>query len=270
MNFKRLGVASIAATLLCALFLFTQSSIGLTQPAGTKAKAAQSEVQRITVTGATIAALPPGKSYIMKLGSRRLIIPPANSGSNTRPHKEGAGQLILPNSNAQPTNQQTPANSNSRQTKQGQGDVILSGSNATGSASADSYYGSGVYKVYEFRSDARHPIDFSRVVVQEGESTNYVKLEEWLRKHRPARGMRGWPFKRLLVGPGKGIAQIEGWKLKDVQPGTEYHCEKDTSNDGPDGFCSCNSLLDCAVMVVAGNCTSELTCGDGECFCENT
>ena len=48
-------------------------------------------------------------------------------------------------------------------------------------------------------------------------------------------------------------------------PGTEYKCE--VGNDAGD-YCSCSSYLDCVKMVVTGNCSSELTCGDGECFCD--
>lgn len=118
--------------------------------------------------------------------------------------------------------------------------------------------------VYEFRSD--RPIDFTRVVVQAGRDSAPVSLEAWLRKHRPATGMRGWPFKRLLVGPPEGVAQIEGWKTKDAKPGTEYKCE--FSNDGDD-FCGCTGLIDCTLLLVSGNCTSDMSCGDGECFCDS-
>lgn len=118
--------------------------------------------------------------------------------------------------------------------------------------------------VYEFHSD--RPIDFSRVVVRAGPDAAPVPLEAWLRRHRPAAGMTGWPFKRLLVGPPEGIAQIEGWKTKDAKPGTEYKCE--FSNEGDD-FCGCSGLLDCTLLLVSGNCTSDMSCADGECFCDS-
>lgn len=117
--------------------------------------------------------------------------------------------------------------------------------------------------VYEFRSD--RPIDFSRVVVREGPDAAPVPLEAWLRSHRPAAAMKGWPFKRLLVGPPEGIAQVEGWKIKDAKPGTEYECEY--SKDG-DNFCGCSGLLDCTMLLVSAKCSSDMTCGDGECFCD--
>lgn len=117
--------------------------------------------------------------------------------------------------------------------------------------------------VYEFRSD--RPIDFTRVVVRAGTDAAPVPLEAWLRKHRPAGGMRGWPFKRLLIGPPEGIAQVEGWKIKDAKPDTEYKCEY--SNDG-DNFCGCSGLLDCTLLLVSAKCSSDMSCGDGECFCD--
>lgn len=117
--------------------------------------------------------------------------------------------------------------------------------------------------VYEFRSD--RPIDFSRVVVREGADDDTVPLEAWLRKRRPAAAMRGWPFKRLLVGPPEGVAQVEGWKTKDAKPGAEYECEH--GNDGDD-FCGCSGLLDCTMLLVSAKCSSDMTCGDGECFCD--
>ncbi|HEX8293889.1 MAG TPA: hypothetical protein VF570_19140 [Pyrinomonadaceae bacterium] len=124
--------------------------------------------------------------------------------------------------------------------------------------------GSGtVLTVYEFRSD--RPIDFTRVVVREGADAAPVPLEAWLRKHRPAGGMRGWPFKRLLVGPPEGIAQVEGWKVKDAKPDTEYKCEN--GSDG-DNFCGCSGLLDCTLLLVSAKCSSDMSCGDGECFCD--
>lgn len=117
--------------------------------------------------------------------------------------------------------------------------------------------------VYEFRSE--RPIDFSRVVVREGRDAAPVPLEAWLRKHRPVSGMRGWPFKRLLVGPPEGVAQVEGWKTKDAKPDTEFKCEY--GNEGDD-FCGCSGLLDCTLMIVSEKCASDVSCGDGECFCD--
>lgn len=134
-------------------------------------------------------------------------------------------------------------------TKAGAGTLTLAGGNV----------------VYEFRSDPR-PIDYGRVVVQAGADAAPVPLEEWLRKHRPASGMRGWPFKRLVIGPPEGVAEVEGWKIKGETPGTEYKCESG-SGEG-DGFCSCSSYFDCVKMVISLKCSSELSCGDGECFCD--
>lgn len=134
-------------------------------------------------------------------------------------------------------------------TKAGSGTLTLAGGNT----------------VYEFRSDSR-PFDYGRVVVQAGADASPVPLEAWLRKHRPAAGMRGWPFKRLLIGPPEGVAEVEGWKIKDGTPGTEYKCEDGGKTE--DGFCSCSSYLDCVGLVLSLNCSSELTCGDGECFCD--
>lgn len=122
----------------------------------------------------------------------------------------------------------------------------------------------GADAVYEFRSDPR-PVDYGRVVVQAGADAP-VPLEAWLRKRRPAAGMRGWPFKRLLVGPPEGVAQVEGWKAKDGKPGTEYECKSGVDKD--DGYCSCSTYFDCVGLVLSLNCSSELTCGDGECFCD--
>ena len=117
--------------------------------------------------------------------------------------------------------------------------------------------------VYEFRSD--RPIDFTRVVVRAGPDAAPVPLEAWLRKHRPAAGMRGWPFKRLLIGPPEGIAQVEGWKIKEAKPDAEYKCEY--SND-VGSYCGCSGLLDCTLLLVSANCSSDMSCGDGECFCD--
>lgn len=140
--------------------------------------------------------------------------------------------------------------------------VVYVGSTPVNGGVLNSRVGGSV--VYEFRSDPR-PIDYGRVVVQAGADAAPVPLEEWLRKHRPAAGMRGWPFKRLLIGPAEGIAEVEGWKTKDGTPGTEYKCELGGDDDD---FCGCSGILDCTLLSFSGNCASDMSCDGSDCFCD--
>jgi hypothetical protein len=241
-----------AALLLSALVAASPAPVNVTPLAaagqGGKPTQSQTRFRRVRVTAADIERLPRGESYVLHV--------------NDTPRKKAGGSTRLPPVVGDWDGDGTSA------TKPGKGTPTLSGSNNPSSAREEPALFTNksiALRVYEFRST--RPIDFSRVVVQAGPNAAPVPLEEWLRKHRPARGMKGWPFKRLLIGPPEGVAEVEGWKLKDAAPGTGYECAKDVNDR--DTFCGCTGLLDCAWLVVAGECTSELTCGDGQCFCNS-
>jgi hypothetical protein len=197
-----------------------------------RAPGKQTKFSRIRVTAADIARLPRGKNYVVHM----------SAGTRSRAGSYG-GTTTVNSGVLNATNK----GDNGGLTKAVTGTLALSGTN----------------NVYEFISDP--PIDFSRVVVQASPDAAPEPLEAWLRKHRPAAGMRGWPFRRLLIGAAEGIAEIEGWKIKDATPGTDYKCE---SGDEGDDFCGCSSYLDCVLLVISSKCSSELSCGDGECYCD--
>lgn len=229
MRKDRILKSLLAASLLGALAAVSLAPVSPTPvgAAGQGGKPAQSQTRfrHVRVTAADIERLPRGESYVVYVSDA----PRNRAGGYTG---------------------QTPVNGGVLNSKDGGGNPDKADK---GTAPA----------VYEFRSD--RPIDFSRVVVRAGTDAAPVPLEAWLRRHRPAAGMRGWPFKRLLVGPPEGIAQVEGWKIKKAEPVTEYKCE--FSHDGDD-FCGCSGLLDCTRLLLSGNCTSDMSCADGDCFCD--
>lgn len=223
------GFNILRALIVLALATSSLSSSAIRTNDGSQTSSA-AEVQHVIVTSQEIASLPPGKSYLTKVGPGTLILSGSNT-SNTGLSKVGTGTLILPNS---------------------------SSSNSGGLSKV----GSGVLRVYEFRSE--QPIDFSRVEVQTGDSITYTGLEAWVRQHRPDGAMKGWPFKRLLIGPASGIAQVEGWKggaKVDAPPG----------NLRSGQFYKCSGSADCARLALSDACASDMTCdGTGnriKCYC---
>ena len=229
----------IAAAVFAALVAATPAARVAPSASGRVSQGEQkspTKFRRVRVTARDIARLPRGQNYVVHVGAGTEGRAGGHAGST--PVNGG-----VVNSR--------PRGGESGLTKAGAGTLVLAGSN-----------------VYEFGPG--EPVDFGRVVVQAGPDAAAVPLEAWLRKQRPAAAMRGWPFRRLLIGPAEGVAEVEGWKTKDAAPGTGYKCEDSGPGyDGKkDGFCGCSGVLDCAGMVLAGKCSSELTCGDGECFCE--
>jgi hypothetical protein len=251
MRKDRILKSLLAASLLGALAAASPAPVGVTPAgaAGQGGKSAQSQpkFRRVRVTAADIERLPRGENYVLYVSDT-----PRKKARNS-----GGARPVLGDVDGDGTGA----------TKTGKGTPTLAGNNTPPAARPEEpgllANKSAALTVYEFRSD--RPIDFTRVAVRAGPDAAPVPLEAWLRRHRPAAGMRGWPFKRLLIGPPEGIAQIEGWKTKDAKPGTEYKCE--FSNDGDD-FCGCSGLLDCTMLLVSGNCTSDMSCADGECFCD--
>jgi hypothetical protein len=245
MRTDRIAKSLIAALLLGALVAASVAvnvaPANASAPPYQRTQKSQPKFRRVRVTAADIARLPRGKNFVVQISAETR----GRAGGYTGSTPVTGGVL-----------NSTDKGGNSGLTKAGAGTPVLSGNNNN--------------NVYEFHSD--RPIDFSRVMVQAGANAAPVPLESWLRKHRPASGMRGWPFKRLLIGPAEGIAEIEGWKIKDTTPpGTEFKCEsggKDIGGDIGDDYCGCSSYLDCALLVLAGKCSSELSCGDGECYCD--
>jgi hypothetical protein len=227
---------SLLAALLLGAFAAALAAVSVTRPTSAqtnrRAPENQAKFRRTRVTAADIARLPRGKNYVVHLNPGTQ----SRAGSHSGSTNVNSGVLNSTNKSG-----------NSGLTKAGTGTLVLSGSR----------------NVYEFTSESA--IDYSRVVVQTSPDAAPEPLEAWLRKHRPASGMRGWPFKRLLLGPAEGIAEVEGWKIKDATPDTEFKCEY--TNEG-DSFCGCSSYLDCVLLVVSNKCSSDLSCGDGECYCD--
>jgi hypothetical protein len=231
---------SITKSLLAALLLGALAAalpainVTRTTSAQTNRRAPgnQTKFRRMRVTAADIARLPRGRNYVVQINPGTQ----SRAGSHSGSTPVNSGVLNSTNTSG-----------DSGATRAGTGTLVLSGSR----------------NVYEFDSDPA--IDFSRVMVQSSPDAAPEPLEAWLRKHRPASGMRGWPFKRLLIGPAEGIAEVEGWKIKDARPDTEFECEY--TNEG-DSFCGCSSYLDCVLLVVSNKCSSDLSCGDGECYCD--
>lgn len=223
---------------LCALAI-TGFSLSVTQT-GNGQTSSTTEVRHIVVTADDIAGLPPGKSYVMKVGPGTLSLPNSSSSGLSKP---GAGAVVL-----------SGGNSSSKNTNTGN-------TNSGGSGGGIIKVGPGTLAVYDFRSE--RPIDFSRVDVQTGDDMNHVKLQTWVQQHRPAGAFAGWPFKRLLVGPAREIAQVEGWKAS-TTPGSAYICEAGK-------FCGCNGVADCHKLALSDACASAMNCDGKEsniiCYC---
>ncbi|HZG50775.1 MAG TPA: hypothetical protein VEZ40_01445 [Pyrinomonadaceae bacterium] len=238
MRKDRIAKTLLASSLLVALVaLVALSPAANVTPATAAAQAnsparkGQTKFRRVRVNAGDISRLPRGENYVVH------VSPDAGkrAGDYTGSTPVNSGVL-----------NSTGKSGTSGLAKAGAGTLPLAGNT-----------------VYEFRSDPA--IDFSRVVVQAGADAAPVPLETWLRRHRPAAGMRGWPFKRLLIGTAEGVAEIEGWKTKDATPVAEFKCESGSEGDD---YCGCSSYADCVLLVISGKCSSELSCGDGECYCD--
>jgi hypothetical protein len=173
--------------------------------------------------------------------------------------KTGTGHLILPNSSAYGATKvgaDTPENSTGVAkggiTKFGSRRLMLQGDSTV---------------VYEFRNLGI--FKFGQVVVptaalpQDQVSLPYVKIGISVQQQRPEGAMKGWPFARLLIGPAKGIAQVEGWKAGGATPDSKYVCQGT--------FCSCSGTSDCLKLANSGSCSSDMNCdGSGnnsKCYC---
>jgi hypothetical protein len=189
--------------------------------------------------------------------SVRFVVDNVATGNSFSLNKTGNGTLVFPNMNKGGVTkvgagrfENSP--SHAGLSKTGTGTLVLSNSNDV---------------VYEFRN--LESTDFERVQVPiESYSLNFTKIELKVQKERPSEAMLGWPFKRLLYGPGKGIAQVEGWQpgtITSVRPGSKYVCTSD--------FCACSGTSDCLNLVNSGSCSSEMNCdGAGnsvKCYCKS-
>lgn len=263
----RVLILTVIAALTLALTATSFSSSGR-QGAG---KATFKEFTVVIITGENIRNLPPGENRLVREAEGRDagyvgtanggVWKLTNGGSSVPLTKIGTGTLIFPNTYRGLTHinkgAQNSANNNRTMTKELTGTLVL----AT----------DGV--VYEFRDLGLQ--DFGHVVVPTADTPTeditlvYGEIKTSVQQHRPADAMKGWPFKRLLIGPAKGIAQVEGWKpgvIKASTPGSKYVCTAGR-------FCACNGTADCLSLADSGLCSSNMNCdGTGRstrCYCNS-
>jgi hypothetical protein len=243
----------------------------------------------MVITGDDIRNLPSGESRIVHQNedgnttyvgtANGGVWKLTNGGSSVPLTKIGTGTLILPKTYQGLTQinsgVQSSAKSNTGVTKVGAGTLENSPAPAKGGINKLGsrrliLQGDGTV-VYEFRDLG--PQDFEQVVVptadvpQESISLDYVIIKTRVQQHRPASAMKGWPFKRLLIGSAKGIAQVEGWKpgkVANPTPIRKYVCSG--------SFCQCSGTADCLGLADSGSCSSDMNCdGTGsstKCYCQ--
>jgi autotransporter-associated beta strand protein len=242
----------------------------------------------MVITGDDIRNLPSGESRIVHQnedGNTAYVGTPnggvwklTNGGGSVPLTKIGAGTLILPNTYQGLTQINSGVQSstnNTGLTKVGPGTLQNAPAAAKGGITK---YGSRRLMldddgtvVYEFRDLG--PQDFEQVVVptahlpQEQISLPYVNIKTRVQQHRPASAMKGWPFKRLLIGSAKGIAQVEGWK-----PGKIANPTPVRKSVCSGGFCQCSGSADCLSLADSGWCSSDMNCdgsdGSTRCYCK--
>jgi hypothetical protein len=214
------------------------------------------QLTSVVITGADIRNLPAGENRIVRkgkgprpTGTVTFFIDGANSSAELV--KTGAGTLILPNANADGfgvtklgpgTLRNTPADGS--MVKELTGTLIL--------AQGDSDV------VYEFRDLGLSEANavFFRA------AGRLLGIKSVVVQNRQQEAMKGWPFERLLIGPAKGIAQVEGWKASSKPPVNKYVCSG--------GSCACSGASDC--LNLSSSCTSDMNCdgaGAGiKCYCK--
>jgi hypothetical protein len=261
------SVVALAATGLSSSAIQTNGNLQITQ------------FHHVQITGDDIRNLPSGDHRIVQkvvdadnstgkppTGKVTFYIDGVNQNTSTELTKVGTGTLILPN-----------ANNSLGVTKVGPGELQNSSQNSSvrgGITKLGSrrliLHGDGAI-VYEFLNVG--PLEFGQVVVPtadrptESVSFPFGTIKTQVQKQRPSGAMRGWPFKRLIIGPAQGIAQVEGWQpsLSSVPaPASKFVCTAGS-------FCSCIGTLDCLSLVDSGRCSSNMNCdgsGSGvKCFC---
>lgn len=245
----------------------------------------------VIITADDIRNLPPGENRIMqkigggnieggagakvvKSGQGDVILSNANNNTSVNLTKTGTGTLILPQANNTGVTKVGPgvlrnSDNNNAAMKELLGTLILSGRSSAVADELLTLNGIGVGIVYEFRNLGS--LEFGRVVVPatdlptEEVSFPFGTVLTVVQQQRPAGAMKGWPFSRLLFGPAKGIAQVEGWKPRanDRTASSKYVC--------PGGFCKCSGTADCLALANSGSCSSDMNCdGAGNsinCYC---
>ncbi|HWN10747.1 MAG TPA: hypothetical protein VNO50_16020 [Pyrinomonadaceae bacterium] len=266
--YKNFGLMFLTAIAAAALLLTTGPSSSAIQRNG---NLQITQFHHVVITGDDIRKLPSGESRIIeslgtgsgerkhKTGSLEFL----NQNRQRTLAKVGAGHLILPLSNSTgitkvgPGVLQNSANANASLTKELAGTLVLSAF-------------PGV--VYEFRNLG--PLDFAQIALTPADlpveqvSFPFGNARAMVQQQRPGHAMQGWPFKRLLIGPAAGIAQVEGWE-RDLAgksaPASKYICTAGNS-------CACNGAADCLSLTQSGSCSSNMNCdGSGagiKCFCK--
>jgi len=273
-NFRVL-IPTVVATLALVLIATGLSSSAIrTNVSQRNGNLQITQFHHVVITGDDLRDLPGGENRVIqkpeggdtgagltKSGAGRLALNNSNSNSSVDLNKTGGGTLTLPNASSsnsglvkQGTGTLRNTPDNSGLTKVGTGTLILTSSN------------SGV--VYEFR-DVR-PTEFGQIhVPADGEMRGQsLTLQKLLQQNRPQDAMKGWPFRRLLIGPANGIARVEGWKPDAIgnapATGNKFVC---TST-----FCQCSGSADCLRLVDSGSCSSDMNCdGTGsntKCYCK--
>lgn len=261
------SVVALAATGLSSSAIQTNGNLQITQ------------FHHVQITGDDIRNLPSGDHRIVQkvmdadnstgkppAGKVTFVIDGVSQNTSTELTKVGTGHLILPN-----------ANNSTGVTKVGPGELQSSSPNSSARGGITKLgsrrlvlHGDGAI-VYEFLNVG--PLEFGQVVVPtaarptESVSFPFETIKTQVQKQRPSGAMRGWPFQRLLIGPAKGIAQVEGWQpslSSGPGPASKFVCTAGR-------FCSCIGTSDCLSLVDSGRCSSNLNCdGSGtgvKCYC---
>jgi hypothetical protein len=218
------------------------------------------DLTSVVITNEDIHNLPPGESRLtIEAGSPAAAKPPSgqvvftvDGVSRSVPlTKVGTGTLTFPSASSlgvtkvgAGTLANTPTPSSRGITKLGSQRLILQSA--------------GSHVVYEFRDLGIAELD--SVFFQNTARIEKIRLA--VQQNRSPAAIKGWPFKRLLIGPAQGIAQVEGWKSS-KPPVKKYICSG--------GSCACSGTSDC--LSLASSCSSTMNCdgaGNGiKCYCKS-
>lgn len=253
MNRKTTELRALILAVAAAFTLTLATTSFSSSPTQGTGKVSMNDISFVHITGDDIRNLPIGENRLGYVATASGgVWKTTNGGQSLALTKTGTGTLIL-----------SSANHSVGVTKVGQGVLQNSAKELTGTLIlADSGK-----LVYEFSNLG--PGEFERVFVANGENAgaDSTDLRTRVQQSRPRGAMNGWPFRRFVMGPARGIAQFEGWRpeLTTKPAASKYTCTT--------GICACQGAADCLSLAGSGSCSADMNCdGSGNstrCYCKS-